>query len=244
MQYGLQLYSVRDAAEQNLENTLKQVAALGYQTVEFAGFFGHPAASVKDWLSEYGLTVSGTHTPLDALNKDFDGVVAYHKALGCPLLVIPFTKAATQAEVSAIIDQLNEYQRRLAAHGITLAYHNHAHEFQPVDGGASLWDALVSKTSLPLEADTFWVYAAGEDPVQWMRTLHAKGRLPVIHIKDGLANGEGKPLGMGTAPVISVYQTALELGVPMVVESETLTPNGMEEARICMDYLHSIATRA
>ena len=244
MDYGLQLYSIRDITQNNLEDSLRQVAELGYKTVEFAGFFGNPAKDVKNWLTRYGLTVSGTHTSLDALNKDFDGVVADHKTLGCSLLIVPFTKPQTQEEVSAIVAQLNGYQSRLAAHGITLAYHNHAHEFQPVEGGASLWDALINETSLPLEVDTFWVYAAGADPVQWMKTLRAKNRLPVIHIKDGLANGSGKPLGMGTAPVDSVYQTAVELGVPMVVESETLTPSGIEEARICLHYLRSIAPRA
>ena len=62
MEYGLQLYSVRDLAEKNLEKALRQVSALGYQFVEFAGFFGHSAEEVKRMLDENGLTVSGTHT--------------------------------------------------------------------------------------------------------------------------------------------------------------------------------------
>lgn len=241
MKYGLQLYSVRDAAKDALQDTLQKVARLGYQDVEFAGFFGHKAEDVKGWLAEYRLNAPSTHTGLQALDEDFDGVVAYHKTIGCATLVIPYTKPATQAELSALIDKLNGYQKRLAAQGITMAYHNHAHEFQAVEGGPSLWDALVEKTSIPLEIDTFWVYAAGEDPVAWMKTLHARRRLPVIHIKDGLANGEGKPLGLGTAPVKAVYQTALALSVPMIVESETLTPTGLDEARVCIEYLRSLA---
>jgi len=241
MQYGLQLYSVRDTSKDDLQGTLRQVAALGYKTVEFAGFFGHTAEKVKGWLATYGLRVSGTHTGLQALDEDFDGVVAYHQAIGCGLLIIPFTKPETQAALDALITKLNGYQKRLAEQGITMAYHNHAHEFQAVEGGMSLWEALVTKTSIPLEIDTFWAYAAGEDPLAWMQTLHAQNRLPVIHIKDGLAAGEGKPLGMGTAPVKAVYQTAQTLGVPMVVESETLTPTGMDEARICIDYLRTLA---
>ena len=61
----------------------------------------------------------------------------------------------------------------------------------------------------------------------------------VIHIKDGLANREGKPLGLGTAPVAAVYKKAVEMGIPMVVESETLQPDGLTEAKICIDYLKS-----
>ena len=67
-----------------------------------------------------------------------------------------------------------------------------------------------------------------------------RDRLKVIHIKDGDAQGNGTPLGMGTAPVAEVYQKAIEFGIPMVVESETCKPDGMTEARICIEYLRSL----
>jgi sugar phosphate isomerase/epimerase len=242
MNYGLQLYSVRDSAQHDLRGALRQVARLGYENVEFAGYFNHAAATVKSWLREYKLRVSGAHVGLRALDEDFDGTVAYHLELGCKLLIIPFANPQNREETQALIAKLNGYQRRLAAEGITLGYHNHAHEFKTAESGISLWDALVAQTSLPLELDTFWAYAAGQDAAQWMKALNAQRRLPAIHIKDGLAGGEGKPLGMGTAPVRQIYQTALELNVPMVVESETLTPTGMEEARVCIAYLHKEET--
>ena len=47
-------------------------------------------------------------------------------------------------------------------------------------------------------------------------------------------------LGMGEAPVAAVYAKARELGIQMVVESETCKPSGMEEARICIEYLHTL----
>ena len=62
MNYGLQLYSVRDITGTDLAGSLEQVAALGYRFVEFAGFFGHSAEDVKNMLDKNGLAVSGTHT--------------------------------------------------------------------------------------------------------------------------------------------------------------------------------------
>ena len=41
IEYGLQLYSVRDITKENLKDALRQVAEMGYTYVEFAGFFGH-----------------------------------------------------------------------------------------------------------------------------------------------------------------------------------------------------------
>ena len=240
MNYGLQMYSVRDVTEKDLRGALAQVAALGYENVEFAGFFGHSGEEVAGWLKELGLRASGTHTGLNALEEDFEGVVACHKALGCELVIVPYADAKTEAEADALIEKMKDFQKRLAAEGLRLGYHNHAHEFKAIEGGASLMERFFTQTELLLQLDTFWVYAAGEDPVAWMERTAAEGRLPVIHIKDGFAGGEGVPLGKGTAPVKEVYQKAIELNVPTVVESETLTPSGMEEAKICIDYLKSL----
>ena len=239
MNYGLQLYSVRDLTETDLHGALEKVAALGYENVEFAGFFGHSGGEVAQWLKALGLRASGTHTGLQALEEDFEGVVGCHKALGCDLVIVPYADARTTAEADALLRCMNALQQKLAQHGMKLGYHNHAHEFRPIEGGPSLMQRFLNDTEILLQLDTFWVYAAGEDAVKWMEDVHAKGRLPVIHIKDGFANGEGVPLGKGTAPVAAVYAKACELNTPMVVESETLTPSGMEEARICMEYLRS-----
>lgn len=67
-----------------------------------------------------------------------------------------------------------------------------------------------------------------------------KDRICFIHIKDGLADGNGKPLGLGEAPVADVYKKAVEMGIPMVVESETCNPTGLDEAEICIKYLRSL----
>jgi hypothetical protein len=48
------------------------------------------------------------------------------------------------------------------------------------------------------------------------------------------------PLGKGTAPTAAVYAKAKEMGLLMVVESETLTPTGLDEAQICIDYLKGL----
>ena len=239
MKVGLQLYSVRDVTEADLHGALKEVAALGYENVEFAGFFGHSGEEVAQWLKELGLRASGTHTGLDALEKDFDQIVACHRAIGCELVIVPWADAKTAAEADALLTRMTAMQKRLAAAGMKLGYHNHAHEFQPIEGGASLMERFFAQTEVLLQLDTFWVYAAGEDAVGWMERVNSAGRLPVIHIKDGFANGEGVPLGRGTAPVVDVYAAAVRMGVPMVVESETLTPSGMEEARVCMAYLRA-----
>ena len=67
-----------------------------------------------------------------------------------------------------------------------------------------------------------------------------RDRLHFIHIKDGFSDGEGVPLGKGTAPVEEVFRLAESMGVPVIVESETLTPDGLTEAEICLRYLRTL----
>lgn len=238
MEYGIQMYSVRDITETNMEGALKALAEMGYRYVEFAGFFGIPAQSIKEMLDKYGLRVSGTHTVWQEVAEHFEETLAYHKAIGNKNIIIPGADLSTKAKLDAFIDMLNEFQPKLAAEGITLGYHNHDHEFKPNEDGQIIYDEIVARTKVALEIDTYWVYAAGKDPVALMEQL--KDRLPVIHIKDGLSNRDGRPLGLGTAPVKAVYNKAVEMGVPMVVESETLQPDGLTEAKICIDYLKSL----
>lgn len=240
MQYGLQLYSVRDITESNLRGALEKVAQLGYNDVEFAGFFGHSGTEVADWLNEYGLTAKGTHTALALLTDHFDEVVACQKAIGAARLFVPYANPKTQAEADALLETLRDLSGRLAKHGITLGYHNHDHEFKPIEGGAGLMERLVNETGLQIELDTYWAYAAGEDAIAWMDRIAALNRLPVVHIKDGFMGGEGMPLGRGTAPVAQVYARAIALGADLVVESETLTPSGMAEAQECIAHLHKL----
>lgn len=238
MEYGLQLFSVRDVTERDMEGALRQVAEMGYRSVEFAGFFGHSAQEIKGWLDKYGLTASGTHTGMSELTGDkLQEAIAYHQAIGCRNLIVPYESFATKGDIDAFIQRVQQVEPQLNAAGITLHYHNHDHEFKPNEDGQIIYDEIVARTNVALEIDTYWAYAAGKDPVQMMETL--KARVPVIHIKDGLTNREGKPLGLGTAPVAAVYKKAVEMGIPMVVESETLQPDGLTEAKICIDYLKS-----
>lgn len=238
MNYGLQLFSVRDFTEKDLAETLKQVAKIGYKKMEFAGFFGHSAEEVKAMLEENGLTVSGTHSSLDDLEKDFEGTVKYHKTIGNTNYIIPAAPWKTKAELDDTIAKLNKFQPLLAAEGITLAYHNHDVEFLPNEDGQIAHEEMEKRTNVNFEIDTYWAYVAGKDPIELITRL--KDRVNVIHLKDGLQNGEGFALGEGTAPVAAVREKALELGMEIVVESETLSPDGISEVTRCFEYLKTL----
>jgi len=242
MKYGIQMYSVRDVTPTDMEGALRALSEMGYSYVEFAGFFDHPAEVVKGWLEKYGLEAIGTHTRWKQIRDCFDEVVAYHKTIGCKEIIVPSADLTTLEGVENFVNFVADAAPRLAKEGLRLSYHNHDREFRVMEYGTMAHSELQRRTDMSFEIDTYWVYRAGLEPLRVLRELEI--RIPLIHLKDGLADGTGKPLGMGTAPVEAVWNYARAKGLPMVVESETLTPSGLAEAEICIRYLRGLEAKA
>lgn len=246
MNYGLQLYSVRDITKDNFEGALRQVAEMGYKMVETAGFFGNKAEDVAAMLKNYGLTCCSTHTGFALLRDDFENTLAYHKAIGCKNIILPSAPYNTKEELDETINCINKWLPIIESEGMKLHYHNHSHEFMKNSAGQITHDELAERTSILFELDTFWVYNAKLDPVTMMEKY--KDRMEFIHLKDGImqdwsvkgSHAKGKSVGEGDAPVLAVRKKAIEMGVDMIIESEGLDPTGPEEVRRCIDFLKKV----
>jgi sugar phosphate isomerase/epimerase len=238
MNYGIQMYSLRDITGQDLEGALKAVAEMGYKTVEFAGFFGHSAEDVRDMLTRYNLICSGTHSGLGDLIDNFEETVKYHKTIGNKNIIVPGADLGNQEKIDAFVEMVNKFQPMLAAEGIDFHYHNHSHEFLPNADGTMIHEQLEARTNILFQIDTYWAFAAKLDPVATITRL--KDRIRLIHLKDGDGGHKGFSLGMGAAPVAAVRNCAIDLGFKMVVESEGLDPTGIEEVQRCITYLKSL----
>ena len=152
--------------------------------------------------------------------------------------IIPGVDLSSQEKIDAFIAAANPLCEKLAKEGITLSYHNHASEFHPNADGSVPYEQLLYRSNISLEVDAFWAYVGMHDPIALFGRVG--DHLTFIHIKDGFKDGRGKPLGLGEAPTKAVYDYAIEHNIPLVVESETLDPDGITEAKICIDYLTSL----
>ncbi len=245
MEYGIQMYSLRDVTDKDLDKALASVAEMGYTSVEFAGFFEHSAESVKAMLDKYSLKVSGTHTGYSELfPENIEKTVEYHKAIGNKNIIIPgFDRK--EATLDKLIETINFAIPILKENGITLGYHNHSFEFLPTEYGRNIHRELETKTDVEFEIDTFWAYNAGLNPVDVIERL--RERIRVIHLKDGIASADGSErgavglsVGMGNNDIISIVKKAKKLGIAVVVESEGLDPTGEDEVRRCIEYLKTL----
>ena len=238
MKYGLQMYSVRDITKDDLPGAVAKVAQMGYKLIEFAGFFGHTAEEVNKMLSDNGVTVSGTHTGLAELLNDYEGTVAFHKAIKNPIYIIPGHDLSTKEKLDQFIEDVNRLQPMLKAEGIEMGFHNHSGEFKPNMDGIIVHTELEKRADIFFEIDTYWAFVAGLDPIATIERLG--DRVKCIHLKDGTPEGRGYSLGLGSAPVAAVRAKAIELGLGIVVESEGCEPTGKEEVERCINYLKSL----
>lgn len=238
MDIGIQLYSVRDGMAEDFEGTLKSLSEMGYTSVEFAGFYNKTADEVNALLQKYNLKLSGTHSSFDDLVNNYEETVAFHKAIGNKHYIIPGYDLWSQEKLDKFVCEVNPICEKLADEGITLGFHNHHKEFEVLENGEVVYEQLIYRTNLKLEIDTYWAFVGMKNPVGLLDRL--ADRVHFVHIKDGSADGNGEPLGKGSAPVKEIVAKAKEMGIPMVVESETCNPSGLKEAEICINYLKTL----
>ncbi len=246
MKYGLQLYSVRDLAKESFEQALRQVAEMGYDMVEIAGFFNHPAEEVRSMLDHYGLKICSTHTGYRDLFTHFEETLDYHKRVGCQNIILPSAPFSIKEDIDYTVACINRFQPVLEAEGMKLHYHNHSGEFLPNQDGLIAQDELAKRTAILFEIDTFWAFNAGLQPLDVMEQY--RDRMQLIHLMDGIpadpadsaSRAVGKSLGSGCAPITEVRKKAIEMGLTVVVESEGLEPTGPAEVKRCIDYLHTL----
>jgi hypothetical protein len=119
-------------------DALEQVAAMGFEGVEFAGYYGYTtnAAGLAAKLKALKLQAAGTHVRMDQLRGDaLKSTIEFHQAIGCRFLVVPGDQAFTDPEKSkALADEMNAVAATLKPLGMATGYHNHVNEFK-TDGG-------------------------------------------------------------------------------------------------------------
>ena len=240
---ALQMYTVRDDAERDYAGTVRQVAAIGYAGVELAGRGGLSVRELRDVLNETGLRVCGSHIGIDQLENNMAQVISENLELGNSRVVIPYLAEDRRQGVDGYkktAGTLNNLGETLRTQGLTLCYHNHAFEFEPLEGGSFGLDVLLDNTDPMLvkaEVDTYWALVGGQNPVAFIQKH--KGRIPLLHIKDrDKTDGSFAEVGTGDLPLDALIAAAPEVGVEwLIVEQDSCKRPPLESVKISYDNL-------
>jgi sugar phosphate isomerase/epimerase len=208
---SVQLYTVRELLREDVRGTLGRIADIGFEQVEPFSFvsFGDELA---EGLREAGLAAPTTHEHL--VGVEVEPIFEAARALGIQTVIDPHIadERWTSADsVATVADDLNALAKVAAGYGLTVGYHNHSHELRHTFDGVTALEFLADRLddAVVLEVDTYWVAAAGVDPVPLL--VKFGDRVQAIHVKDG--PGSMEPLdqvavGKGSLPIRDIVEAA------------------------------------
>ncbi len=234
-QISVQLWSVKDEVKADFKGTLKTLADMGFEGVEFANEFGEfsgDANAIKKVLDSLSLKGSGAHVSFEQLNdKNFADTVKFYQVLGVDMLIVGWDERAWHPEgIKEVVDLLNKLSEKLAPFGMKTGFHNHDHEFNAFEG-TTYWDYLAQNTShnVVLQQDVGWTTYAGKDPIAYVEKY--PGRTITTHYKVKLPKGtHGKLpiIGQDTIDWLNLTKANMAVGgtLWLVVEQEEY-PNGL-----------------
>ncbi|WP_337102548.1 sugar phosphate isomerase/epimerase family protein [Paenibacillus sp. YIM B09110] len=246
MGIGLQLFTVRKDLAQDFTGTLRRVAELGYEGVEFAGYGGLPAEELNDLLQQLNLKAIGAHVSLANMKADLNKEMEYLHAIGARYLVCPHIADEDRQSPEAwqsLFDYFAEAGHQVKKKALQFAYHNHAFEFEMKVNDQFVFDAMyasVAPEALQVELDAGWVQYAGHDALQYIAKY--AGRLPLLHLKDfkGVVNGHINTveLGEGDIDLPAVIQAGSDAGVEwIIVEQDRCENPPLESIAASYDWL-------
>lgn len=236
---AIQLYSLRDVISKDVSGTLKKVAAMGYQGVEFAGFYDLSGEALRKMLDDFGLRCASAHIGLDALEGDnFEKTVAINKALNNNSLIVP---GADLANLSKTIERFNAAHARAKTCGMRVGYHNHTREFE-IDNGKTKFERIFEATpnDFLVQIDIGWAACAGQDVPALLRK-YAR-RIETVHVKEFSPTDKTAVVGEGQVKWLSVFdliekETAAKW---YIVEQEQFAVGPMESVKACLDNMRKM----
>ena len=241
---ALQLYSVRHQCKEDFAATLAAVAKMGYDGVEFAGYFDTPADDLRKMLDDLALKAAGTHIRLETLEGDeLSRTVAFNKTIGNDFLVVPGLPAERRASADAWAETaalLEEIAAQVAAEGMWVGCHNHAAEFEDF-GERKAWDILYGSTAkVVMQMDTGNALHAGVEPLAFMKKY--PGRQQSVHLKEWSASKEWPIVGDGDVDWAGVFDFCESQGDTRwyVVEFENEDYPALESVEKCLSFLRGM----
>jgi sugar phosphate isomerase/epimerase len=241
---GLELYSVRDQLAKDLMGTVRAVAGMGYEVVEFYSpyFQWTPeyARDVRKLLDELNVRCLSTHNGRNALEPEgLKKAIELNQILGSKTIVMASPgRAQTQDDWKQVAEILTHAAETLAPLKMRAGYHNHQLEFTEKEGFRPMpFLAANTPKDVTLQFDVGTCMEVGYDPLAWIKAN--PGRIRSLHLKDwgaGADRGYRVLFGEGDTPWKALLDAAEERGGAeyYLIEQEGSRLPSIETAAQCL----------
>jgi sugar phosphate isomerase/epimerase len=243
---GLELFSVRDALMQDLTGTVRAVAKMGYEVVEFyAPYFSWTPAYARDvrkLMDDLGIRCNSTHNnPASFTAEGLPKAIELNQIIGSRNIIMASAgRVDGIAGWKALGEQMTRVSETLKPFGMGTGFHNHQTEWAVIDGKRPM-DVLAASTpqEFTLQLDVGTAIEAGADPVAWIKAN--PGRIRSIHCKDWTAGQKPDSayrvlFGEGDSPWAKIFEAAESVGgiEYYLIEQEGSRFPELETARRCL----------
>ena len=241
MKIGAQFYSIRDntTSPEDLKKAFQRIKEIGYEAAQMSAICEISPELLKSYSEEFNLPITCTHSPYDRIVNDTDALIKEHKTYGCPTIGLGYMPNEFHGGgIYDFIDSIREPLKKIKAAGLDFAYHNHAFEFESVDGKL-IYDIMIDELpELSFIIDTYWIKYAGYDYIDYIKRIGAK-RIKNIHFKDMIEAPKGAicPCGAGVIDMKKLYDACVETGVSAVfVEQDNAPDSGDSIGQLAISY--------
>jgi sugar phosphate isomerase/epimerase len=219
---GLELYSVRNELMKDQMATVRTVAKMGYQVVEFYSPYyqwtTETAKEIRKLMDDLGIRCLSTHNGGPSFSAEgMQKAIDLNQIIGSKAIIqASAPRAATADDWKAFAAGMTAAVEKLRPLGMTAGFHNHATEWRPFEGGRLRpMDVLAANTprDFILQFDVGTCVEAGADPVAWITAN--PGRIKSMHCKDwgkGEGRGYGVLFGEGDVQWPAIFKAAEAVG--------------------------------
>lgn len=243
MKLAVQMYTLREQIHSgdDMLAILGNVKELGFDGVEFAGFQGLSAETLKHRLDALGLVCIGAHMGLgDMKPEKIEETLDYMQTLGAPWVGIGGANTETETALAEVCDVMAGADAAASKRGMKVYFHNHTGEFsEPLfaEKPGTIFERI--KAACHVQIDTYWSFAAGQD--NYKLITENRDRIVTLHIKDGVGHTP-MALGEGENDLDAVIRAAKDAGIEwLVLENDDPTPDGLSDITRSMAWLKANA---
>lgn len=177
------------------------------------------------------------------LLENYQQVVDEAAEGGLTYLVCASTPVGTLDEIKKSVEVFVKTGEACKKAGIRFAYHNHATEFDKVEGQTP-YDLILSQTSpdlVTMEMDMAWVVKAGIDPLELFK--QQPGRFPLWHIKD-IDKELKKPVevGNGVVDFKKIFTGAKTAGLKYYFVEQDMAANPFDSIAVSFANLQKLTS--
>ena len=243
MKLGAQFYSIRDntTTPEDLYKSFAKTKEIGYDVVQMSAICNIEPEKLNSYSQEFSLPIVCTHSPYDRIINDTEALIKEHKIYDCPTIGLGAMAPEFQNDEESLLRFINSLKlpiQKIREAGLRFAYHNHAFEFEKINGKL-MFDILIDALpNMDFIIDTYWIKYAGYDFIEYIRKI-GPGRIQNVHFKDMVSEPKGNicHCGAGIIDFAPLVKLCDELGIPnALVEQDNAPDTGDSLAEMELSY--------